>query len=53
MLVGGQELTMGNLRKWQESLKLLKAERVHGRIFCDVQCTWQRADDKIEAGGVI
>ena len=28
-----------------ESLKLLKAERVHGRIFCDVQCTWQSADD--------
>ena len=29
-----------------DSLKLLKAERVHGRIFCGVQCTWQSADDK-------
>ena len=32
--------------KVTESLKLSKAERVHGRIFCGVQCTWQSADDK-------
>ena len=29
-----------------ESLKLSKAERVHDRIFCGVQCTWQSVDDK-------
>ena len=32
--------------KVTESLKLSKDERVHGRIFCGVQCTWQSADDK-------
>ena len=36
----------GESEKVAESLKLSKAERVHGRIFCDVQCTWQSADDK-------
>ena len=29
--------------KVTESLKLSKAERVHDRIFCGVQCTWQSA----------
>ena len=31
--------------KVAEGLKLSKAERVHGCIFCGVQCTWQSADD--------
>ena len=36
----------GESEKVAEGLKLSKAERVHGRIFCGVQCTWQSADDK-------
>ena len=36
---------MENLRKWRKVL-MSKAERVHGRILCDVRCTWQSADDK-------
>ena len=36
----------GESEKVTESLELSKAERVHGRIFCGVQCTWQSADDK-------
>ena len=33
-------------KKVAESLKLSKAEKVHGRIFYGVRCTWQSADDK-------
>ena len=36
----------GESEKVAESLKLSKVERVHDRIFCGVQCTWQSADDK-------
>ena len=36
----------GESEKVAERLKLSKAERVHRRIFCGVQCTWQSADDK-------
>ena len=43
----------GESEKVAEGLKLSKAERVYGRIFCGVQCTWQSADDKAEGGGVL
>ena len=36
----------GESEKVTESLKLSKAERVHGHIFCGVQFTWQSVDDK-------
>ena len=44
----GQESAMGNLRKCFGKSEMSKASRVHSRIFCDVQCTWQSAGDGMQ-----